>query len=228
MSRLSISSGIADGTGEAALEVAQAEHAAGVREQPPHSNTGERVREYLRGCTRDVDRDGDEDRLGLVVANWCAAFVGWCDHVAGLTRPWRASVAEICADARRAGVLHLAGDGYQPRPGDLAIFKRDGQNPLQGGLGHVARVEAHRDGMLSTIDGNHEDGVMRVTRTMPRPELVAWVEYPRRSRASMPVVLLGDLLATSAAAAGLEVGGGPEDFTTYDEGPSIGQEATTQ
>lgn len=167
----------ARGTGAAALAVALQELAAGAREEPSWSNTGPRIRQYLAGCVRDVDKDGDLDKLGLPAGEWCAAFVGWCDHEAGAPRTWRAAVWEICADARAAGMLR--GLDYQPRPGDLAIFGRSGQNPLRGGLGHVARVERFDGATYTTVDGNHGNRVARVERSLPDPALVGWIEYPR-------------------------------------------------
>lgn len=164
------------GTGEAALAVAIGE--LGVREEPPGSNSGPRVRQYLAGCVRDVDSDGDLDKIGLSAGSWCAAFTGWCDAQAGVPRTWRAAVHEIVSDARKAGTLR--GLDYTPRPGDLAIFKRDGQDPRKGGLGHVARVEKVEGGTFTAIDGNSAgDKVARVVRPMTDAALVAWVEYPR-------------------------------------------------
>ena len=64
-----------------ALETTLAERALALRrpssswspQVPFGSNTGPRVREYLAGCERGGHK------LGLTTANWCAAFVGWCD-----------------------------------------------------------------------------------------------------------------------------------------------------
>jgi hypothetical protein len=206
-----------DATGEAALEVALCELAAGVREQPAGSNTGARVREYLAGCMRDLDGDGDEEPLRLGSAEWCAAFVGWCDSRAGVQRAWRAAVSEICRDARRLSMLRGV-ESYDPRPGDLAIFGRAGQNPLRGGLGHVARVEAFEPGRLTTVDGNHGDRVARVERPLPDPALVGWVEYPRRAALSYDT--LGPVVRGVQAAEGRGPGG-VEDFVSRPEGPAI-------
>lgn len=70
----------------------------------------------------------------------------------------RVSVREFVEDARASGRLHLAGTGYEPRPGDLVVSGRNGQSPLSGGLGHIeALVALLDDGQLSLIGGN-EDG----------------------------------------------------------------------
>lgn len=201
------------GTGVAALQVALQELAAEIHEDPMGSNSGPRVKEYLAGCVRDLDRDGDLDPLGLKAANWCAALVGFCDHVAGVPRTWRASVSELCADASASGTLR--GLDYDPQPGDLAIFSRDGQSPLKGGLGHVARVELVTADTFVTIDGNHGDRVARVVRQRSDPALVAWIEYPHQPSA---YEVLGSVVTAVNQAAG--VTGSPESFATYDEGPT--------
>lgn len=213
-----------DGTGEAALEVALQELVAGVREEPLGSNTGPRIREYLSGCVRDLDGDGDEEPLRLGAAEWCAAFVGWCDAHAGVQRPWRAAVAEICRDARRDGTLREV-EAYEPQPGDLAVFGRAGQDPRRGGLGHVGRVERVAGDLLVTIDGNHGTHVARVERSLADPALVAWVEYPRRAappeRWTAPPAVLGGVMTTSDLATGRTPGAGPESFTNIEEGPAL-------
>lgn len=210
-----------DGTGEAALAVALQELAAGVVEDPLGSNSGERVGEYLAGCVRDLDGDGVEDRLRLGAAQWCAAFVGFCDHVAGVTgRPWRAAVAELVRDAREAGTLRevLA---YDPRPGDLAIWRRGGQDPRHGGLGHVGRVETISEDWIATIDGNHGDKVARVLRRQDDPDLVAWIAYPRRPSWEAPPEVLAGVARVSDLAAGRVPEGRAEDFALVSEGPAL-------
>jgi len=206
-----------DGTGEAALEVSLRELAAGIREQPSGSNSGPRVREYLAGCVRDLDGDGDEEPLRLGAAEWCAAFVGWCDRQADIGRPWRAAVSEICRDARELGALRGV-ESYDPQPGDLAIFGRAGQNPLRGGLGHIARVEAFEPGRLTTVDGNHGDRVARVERPLPDPALVGWVEYPRRALAAAPLAFEGLAPVLTAVRDAEGRGATVEDFTSHPEG----------
>lgn len=147
----------------------------GIAEVPFGSNTGPRVREYLAGCERAGHK------LGLTTANWCAAFVGWCDAQAAQEAEdvptWRAAVAELWADAEAAG--EAQGPDYEPNPGDLVIFGRDGHDPRQGGEGHVGRVERYGDGELVTIEGNSRNAVRRVTRVMTqldaREPIVGWI-----------------------------------------------------
>lgn len=190
--------------GERALAIAIGE--LGVSEEPIGSNTGVKVREYLLGCVR-----GGKP-LRLAVAPWCAAFVGWQDAIARLraqsasdySEPpcrWRAAVAELVADAREAGAWQPVGD-YVPAPGDLAVFRRNGQDPTKGGEGHVARVETSPDvhGFYTTIGGNEDHRVARTKRTVKDPELLGWIRYPRPT----PDVPSTEDIARGAVAAGLD------------------------
>ena len=118
--------------------------------------------------------------LGLTSGNWCAAFASAAARTAGDGAPhgYRAAVAELVADARTAGAWHDVAEGYQPRPGDLAILRRAGGDPRTGGNGHVGRVERVDDGSYTRIDGNHGDRVARVDARLADPDLVGWIAYP--------------------------------------------------
>ena len=149
-----------------ALDIARAELAAGVHEDPPHSNTSPRIREYLALCVRNGKP------LGLTAGEWCAAFFCWCDREAGGAIIPRAAVAEVWHDAVNAG---LAREGtVTPKPGWGAIFARAGEDPRTGGHGHIGRVETvHADGTYSCIEGNHGDAVAEVNH---KPgEAIGWV-----------------------------------------------------
>lgn len=154
------------GTRQGALAVALAELGNG--EAAPGSHAGPDVAKYFAGC----ERGGRP--VGVASGNWCAAFVGWCDSEAATGAPWRASVAELWADGP---VVYPLGVGYNPRPGDLAIFRRDGEDPRTGGHGHVGRV-VNFDGpalRFETVEGNHGGRVARVTHEVTDPALVGWV-----------------------------------------------------
>lgn len=153
-----------------------------------------RVREYLSGC----ERGGRV--LSLTSGPWCASFVGWCEREAGVAAlPWRGSVAELCADAYARGMWSPLDGGARPLPGDLAIFRRGGQDPTLGGFGHVGRVESLVGDDLTTIDGNHGDAVARVVRSLRDPALLGWILLPRVTT-GIPL----DALARGAAEAGLD------------------------
>jgi hypothetical protein len=152
------------GLGERALEVALRELAAAVREEPPGSNDGPRVREYLAPT-------------GLRGVPWCAAFASWCDReAAGVSGPlgYQASVAGLWRAAVAKGMAHTSLS--EPERGDLVIFGRSGGDPRRGGTGHVGRVESWDATTVTSIDGNAAgDRVARVTRS--RSEVLGWVSY---------------------------------------------------
>lgn len=170
-----------------ALELSIAELDAGVREEPSGTNDGPRIRVYRSGALRK----GKPLRAGpgpwcAYAASW-AAEVAWQGTVGGAEPPhrWRASVAELIADARERGAWHEAGDGYQPAPGDLACFGRAGEDPRRGGKGHVGRVERVEGAQLTTIDANHGDRWARVTR--PLSACLGFIAYPQPPESSADV-----------------------------------------
>lgn len=99
---------------------------------------------------------------------------------------YRAAVAELVTDARATGTLHVtaagiasggkaAGDAsYLPGVGDLAIFARDGGNPLLGGIGHVAFADVvYPNDLVLVLGGNQGDRVSHEMR--PRSDVLAWI-----------------------------------------------------
>lgn len=145
----------------------------------PGPPSNKRIDAYLATCIRAgkvIGLRGDDQ------FSWCAAFVGWSGLPRGLVS--RAAVWELCADARREGLLRLPGSGYEPRPGDLAIYERAGQNPLKPGqLGHVNRVRALTSSTVRTIGGNESDparpGLPSAVRESERrkADVIAWISY---------------------------------------------------
>jgi len=147
---------VGSGIGAKAVEIAMAE--IGVKEDPPGSNRGTRIDEYLFP-------------LGLRGVPWCAAFASWCDRQAGGSMHYVASVAMLWSDAKRLGNARPANE--DPEIGWLAIFARAGQDPRIGGEGHTGRVISFGPRTVSTIDGNHNNEVMVVTRD--RSEVLGWI-----------------------------------------------------
>lgn len=156
-----------------ALKIAEQE--IGVHEDPPHSNSGPRIKEYLSKCERNGKK------LGLTSGNWCASFSSWCAFNAcgddeAPPHLYRASVAELWKDAVKNGVAYPP--TFKPKVGDLAIFIRNGHNPTKGEEGHVARlsIEPDENGHYETLDGNHNDSVCKVSHQIG-PDLVGWISY---------------------------------------------------
>jgi len=139
-----------------ALKVAQSE--IGVMEDPPGSNRGPRVDEYVR-------------RVGLSPKGkfpWCAAFVYFCfDEAAktlGRSNPVikTASVLDHWNRAAEEGVRRLTGTKAVQNPELVQpghIFIIDTGDP--GGAGHTGLVLQVNGGKLVTIEGNTNDGGSR-------------------------------------------------------------------
>lgn len=141
----------------------------GQGETPARSNAGPFVARCLAGAVRGGRK------VGLRSGNWCAAFVGLCDSEAGVSRTWRCAVHELVTDARAAGTWRDIAEGYEPAPGDLVVYRRDGQDPRRGGLGHVGYVAGSEGGVLLSVEGNKGDRVADVRTLLPEPAIVGWV-----------------------------------------------------
>ncbi len=139
----------------AVLEIAASQ--VGVQEDPPGSNRGPEVDEYLR-CT------GLNPTLGNFA--WCCAFVYWCFdqaaaraghsnpmvRTAGVMNHWRLAGQR---GTRRITAAEAAAEPALVRPGSIFIISTG------GGKGHTGLVERMQNGKLVTIEGNTSDGGSR-------------------------------------------------------------------
>ncbi len=134
------------------LNVARAE--IGVREQPEGSNTGPEVNQFLAS-------------VGAAPGNaWCAAFVYWCLSKAA------ANVGERNPGIRTAGALDLWNQAGAKGVKRVACAEAADRPALVepgmvfvistgGGHGHVGFVESVEGVVLTTIEGNTNDGGSR-------------------------------------------------------------------
>lgn len=179
--------------------LAKSEMARGVRAPAaPRANTSEDIAEYLRGCWRDFDRDGELDegeRLGLTEGNWCAAFVSWCLEkclLEGEQRPheYRAGVVELVADAKLKGLWHpleeVTSETWSPHVGDLVIWDRSVKGkPETAWWRHVNRIVAYsglKDGVprFVTIGGNESRTIREVDqppKALTPEKLLGFISY---------------------------------------------------
>ncbi|MES1246289.1 MAG: CHAP domain-containing protein [Actinomycetota bacterium] len=130
----------------ASSPLAAAEGEIGVAEQPPGSNDGPRIADYRSAV---AGASAGEP--------WCAYFVSWAARQAGEPLGDRGqglgSVAAIAQWAQATGRYRPAGS--TPQAGDLILF----------GDRHVGIVESVApDGTLTTVEGNYDQQVARVTR----------------------------------------------------------------
>jgi peptidoglycan hydrolase-like protein with peptidoglycan-binding domain len=129
----------------------------GVMEEPPGSNRGPKVNQYLASAGLNA-LDGN--------FAWCAAFVYWCFSQAST------ALAVPNPAVRTAGALdvwNLAGPkGFRRITGAEASDRPSLVNPgaifvisTGGGHGHVGFVESLTGIVLTTIEGNTNDGGSR-------------------------------------------------------------------
>ncbi len=137
-----------------ALEFALAE--IGTMEQPPGSNRGPRVDEYIRAV-------GLNPSGGFA---WCAAFVYWCFAQAATQAGTRNPViktAGVLAHWRNAGRAEIprvmraqaVSDPSLIQPGFVFIMD------FGGGVGHTGFVVETAGGRVITVEGNTNDGGSR-------------------------------------------------------------------
>jgi hypothetical protein len=126
------------------LEVARQE--VGVTEEPPGTNAGPRVEEYLA-------------TVGLKKGNpWCAAFVCWVGHAAVGDDAWMPPNTGGCAAlgdwAKREGVRML-----KPKIGDIFLL----YFPKLKRFAHTGFVAGPPDesGKWATVEGNTSGGGSR-------------------------------------------------------------------
>jgi hypothetical protein len=129
----------------------------GVREEPPGSNRGPRVDQYLRSVGLDPAQGSFA---------WCAAFVYFCFDQACMGLSMKnpvvrtAGVVEHWDLAGARGVHRLSADECQAepslvQPGMIFIITTG------GGHGHTGLVEQVRGVVLTTIEGNTNEGGSR-------------------------------------------------------------------
>jgi lysozyme family protein len=164
------------------IDVAAAEEAEHIREQPLGSNRGPRVDEYLRAAGLDPSKGSYA---------WCASFIVWCFEKAsrsmGLASPAprTAGVHDMWQKAGRAGFRRIPyemaiGDPGLVQPGHVFFIDTG------GGHGHVGFVAGRKGSDFATIEGNTNElggreGIGVFARTRPvRQATLGFVEFAAR------------------------------------------------
>lgn len=137
----------------------------GVREV--RTNNSSRIIQYRRAVTgtRENPRAAEP---------WCADFVSWAWRRAGVPIGFdgRGSdyVPELVAWARLTGRWRGARQGYQPRSGDMIVYRSGGS-----WRGHIGLIVNLRGGRLRTVEGNYGDRVMRRTIKPWAPDVTGFI-----------------------------------------------------
>ena len=100
--------------------------------------------------------------FGYPYADWCAMFVSFCIHYAGITPrefPYDAVCQSWVNTLQKQGRFEMMKD-HEPEPGDIVFFDYD-----DGKADHVGIVvDFDREtAQLKTIEGNHSDSVQEFT-----------------------------------------------------------------
>lgn len=155
-----------------AVLFAKNEMARGVTEEPPGSNGGMRIREYLAPCVRDGKK------LNMKAGEWCAAAACFSAQQAllpgeSIPHDYRISGIEIERDLGARGAYRTLAqvlDGsFVPEAGDLVILKR-GTQAWQRHVCRVVEIDVAGKTMV-TIGGNEDDHWKLTKRNLASPVL---------------------------------------------------------
>lgn len=148
------------------LEIAIAEHAAGVKEDPDGSNWGDGVIKYN----------------GLEGQPWCCYFWSWASHQCHGRYTLGAKYGRVLSAWERAKELNMAHDkgSYLPVPGDaFVMLYRDNKGLLKGTghIGLVLRVDAPGDQAraINTVEGNSGNRVKVGHRKLDKADIVGFI-----------------------------------------------------
>lgn len=147
------------------LEIALAEHAKGVREEPDGSNWGP-----------DIARYG-----GIQGSPWCCWFWSWCNRQAFGAYSLGTKFGHCLSAWQKAQKLGMAREkgASLPIPGDafIMLYRKNGVLTGNGHIGFVLRVE-ERGGKavaINTVEGNAGNRVKVGTRDLMNADIVGFI-----------------------------------------------------
>ena len=112
------------------------------------------------------------DWYGVPHEEWCAMFVSFCLHYAGISRgdyPWDAGCENFRDNLKYRGGYADAED-YEPQPGDLIFFNWDSE----GDADHIGIVESVSGGAVNTIEGNSGRQVRRKSYALSDSQIMGY------------------------------------------------------
>ena len=127
------------------------------RTQIGYQESEKDIRVDSEGKTQGYTRYGAW--AGPAYAEWCAIFIGFCLHYAGVPEtafPWDASVQMWLSAAKEKGIFREP-EGYEPQAGDVVFLRREGEKAAA----HIGIVETAEGGEIGTIEGNANRAVAR-------------------------------------------------------------------
>lgn len=122
------------------------------------------------------------DWYGDPYGDWCAMFVSFCLHYAGVEQmPLSSGCQRWIADLREENRYRAEAD-YQPQPGDLVFFdlNRDGTSDHVGLVESVHTEQEQMQARITTIEGNSGDRVQRVTYSRTDSRIIGFATLPEQ------------------------------------------------
>lgn len=117
---------------------------------------------------------------GLPHGDWCAMYVAFCMHYAGVEHyPVNSGCQNWINELKEQNLYRLA-DSYVPKPGDIVFFDRD-RNESSDHVGLVTILEPQTEespAMLHTIEGNAADRVQNCTYDPNDPSILGYGVMP--------------------------------------------------
>ena len=111
---------------------------------------------------------------GIPYGDWCAMFVSFCLHYAGISDkeyPYDCGTTTWVRNLEDRGLFSAASE-YSPMPGDLVFFDWE-QDGLTDHVGLVYGVDA-KDNYLLTIEGNHTRTVQTFEYALTDPQIMGY------------------------------------------------------
>ena len=111
---------------------------------------------------------------GIPYGDWCAMFVSFCLHYAGISDkeyPYDCGTTTWVRNLEDRGLFSLASE-YSPMPGDLVFFDWE-QDGLTDHVGLVYGVDEN-DNYLLTIEGNHTRTVQTFEYALTDPQIMGY------------------------------------------------------
>lgn len=148
------------------LEIALAEHAKGVREEPDGSNWGPEIEKFG----------------GIKGAPWCCYFWSWCNRQCFDGYSLGAKIGHCKTAWEKAGSLgmvHKKGE-YLPIPGDAFVMLYRNEKGDLTGTGHIGfvlrvEVEGSKAVAINTVEGNAGNRVKVGRRELAGKDIVGFI-----------------------------------------------------
>ena len=138
---------------------------------------------YEKGYTRYGEWYG-----GVEYGDWCAMFIAFCMHYAGIKGVPFSCGCDKWIDMLRDAGMYAEADAYLPRPGDFVFFDSDRTettpDTVPVAADHVAIVvevipaTEEEPAAIVTIEGNYFDAVRNETRYMNDPRIIGYGLLP--------------------------------------------------